>query len=70
MCIHIIINFLLRMSVLFYLQIIEEGPIIVAPPETVKQFWITQTYFVNPSLSFSYLKERGWGTDSFIELKV
>ena len=37
MCIHIIINFLLRMSVLFYLQIIEEGPITVAPPETVKQ---------------------------------
>ena len=28
----------LRMSVLFYLQIIEEGPITVAPPETVKQF--------------------------------
>ena len=30
-------QFLLRMSVLFYLQIIEEGPITVAPPETVKQ---------------------------------
>ena len=30
-------QFLLRMSVLFDLQIIEEGPITVAPPETVKQ---------------------------------
>ena len=30
-------QFLLRNSVLFYLQIIEEGPITVAPPETVKQ---------------------------------
>ena len=30
-------QFLLRMSVLFYLQIIEEGPITVAPLETVKQ---------------------------------
>ena len=30
-------KFLLRMSVLFYLQIIEEGPITIAPPETMKQ---------------------------------
>ena len=30
-------QFLLRMSVLFYLQIIEEGPITVTPPEIVKK---------------------------------
>ena len=30
-------QFLLRMSVLFYLQIIEEGPITIAPHEIVKQ---------------------------------